>query len=125
MTSPTKNVLVISERSYGEALAMATMANPARPRILANRALALTKAGRFGDALVDADAAVAFAPVWDKGYWRRGAALTGLKRVPDAVAAYHRAWQLSKGASGTAALHSLSTMPGSAVCSLCSAPSAR
>lgn len=86
---------------------MATMANPARPRLLANRALAFTKAGRFVDALTDADAAIAVAPAWDKGHWRRGAALAGLKRTPDAVAAYHCAWQLSKGASGTPMVGSL------------------
>lgn len=68
--------------------------------MLANRAMAFTKAGRFDDALADADAAVAAAPGWEKGHWRRGAALAGLKRAPDAVAAYHRAWQASKGEGG-------------------------
>lgn len=86
-------------RSYTEALAAAPESHAARARILANRALAYTKAGRFGDALRDADAAVSAAPAWDKGHWRRGGALAGLKRAPDAVAAYHRAWQLSKGES--------------------------
>lgn len=93
--------------SYGEALTMTTTTNPARPRMLANRALAFTKAGRYADALADADAAVAAAPTWDKGHWRRGAALAGLKRAPDAVAAYHRAWQLSKGAGSMCVLCSL------------------
>lgn len=84
--------------SYAEALALAPSAHPAHPRMLANRALAYSKASRFADALADADAAVALAPTWDKAHWRRGAALAGLKRPPDAAAAYHRAWQLSKGA---------------------------
>ena len=102
MASPAKTDTACVPRSYGEALAMAPMASQARPRLLANRALAFTKAARFVDALTDADAVVAAAPAWDKGHWRRGAALAGLKRAPEAVAAYHRAWQLSKGASGTA-----------------------
>lgn len=84
-------------RSYGEALALAPATHPARPRMLANRALAFTKAGRYSDALEDADAVVAAAPDWDKGHWRRGTALAGVHRAPDAVAAFHRAWELSKG----------------------------
>jgi hypothetical protein len=41
---------------------------------------------------------VRLAPQWTKGYWRRGAALMGLKRVPEAALAYRDAWALAEGA---------------------------
>ncbi|KFM27326.1 Tetratricopeptide repeat protein 28 [Auxenochlorella protothecoides] len=58
--------------------------------LLSNRALAHTKARRFEKALEDAEAAVALAPSWDKGYWRKGVALEGLHRIADAVQAFLR-----------------------------------
>jgi stress-induced-phosphoprotein 1 len=58
------------------------------PVLFANRAAALTKLGRFEEALADADAASARRPDWAKTHFRRGAALFGLKRFHDAVAAY-------------------------------------
>ena len=82
--------------SYTEALD-AGADKSVRHRLLANRSLAYWRAGRFADALADADAAAVAAPGWDKGYWRRGEALAGLKHAPQAVTAYHRAWQLSNG----------------------------
>ena len=62
-----------------------------------NRALAFTKLGRFQEALLEADAAVGVAPLWDKAHWRRGCALEGLRRVPESVGAFLRVWQLTKG----------------------------
>lgn len=53
---------------------------------------------RPSEALEDAEAAILCKPDWCKAYWRRGAALKELKRTPDAVSAFHTAWQLSKGA---------------------------
>lgn len=90
--------------SYTEALSLPVWAGSCtvvhgggRHRVLANRSLAYSHAGRWLDALSDAEAAVAAAPSWDKGHWRRGAALSALKRTPAAVEAYHRCWQLNNG----------------------------
>lgn len=63
--------------------------------LLGNRSLAYLKAGRHAEALADADAAAALAPQWHKAHWRRGAALLGLRRVPEAVLAFRRAWGLA------------------------------
>eukprot|EP00887_Chlorella_sp_A99_P005264 scaffold1.g5264.t1 len=63
--------------------------------LLGNRSLAYLKAGRHAEALADADAAAALAPQWHKVHWRRGAALLGLRRVPEAVLAFRRAWGLA------------------------------
>lgn len=88
--------------SYTQALELLAHSRAAdggagRHRLLANRSLAYGRAGRWSDALSDATAATEEAPKWDKGYWRKGAALAGLRRSLEAVAAYHRAWELSGG----------------------------
>jgi Flp pilus assembly protein TadD len=62
-----------------------------------NRSLALLKGLRPQEALQEAEAAACLNPDWCKVHWRRGAALKELKRLPEAVLAFHRAWQLSKG----------------------------
>lgn len=53
-----------------------------------NRSMALLKMGRAEGALSDADRALIEDPDWSKGYFRRGQALTALKRYRDA----HRAF---------------------------------
>ena len=74
------------------------------PRLHANRSLAYLRAGRHADALADAGAALAAAPNWAKAHWRRGAALRALGCPLEALAAFHKAWQLSPGtASSTVA----------------------
>lgn len=83
-----------------------------RCKIHCNRSLAYLKGLRLSEALEDAEAAILCKPDWCKAHWRRGAALKELKRTPDAVSAFHTAWQLSKGAyvlmCSSAAGHQLS-----------------
>ena len=76
-------------------------------KLYANRSLAHLKAQRCTEALRDAELTVAAAPLWPKAHWRQGAALRELKRMPEAVAAFHRAWQLNKGGC-MAVTHTLS-----------------
>ena len=71
--------------------------------LYSNRSLAYFKAQHCTEALRDADTAVLLAPQWHKGHWRRGAALMGLRQVPEAVLAYCEAWRLSKGDAECAA----------------------
>ena len=68
-----------------------------RSKLYCNRSLAYLKALRSSEALEDAESAIQCNPNWGKAHWRRGAALKEVERVPEAVSAFHRAWQLSKG----------------------------
>ena len=47
--------------------------------------------------LQDACSAVAIGPTWAKSHWRKGAALKGLKRFPEAVQAFYQASIILKG----------------------------
>ena len=53
-----------------------------------NRAAALTKLGRFEDALRDAELAVKRRPNWAKAHFRRATALLGMRRYGDASSAF-------------------------------------
>ena len=68
--------------------------------------------------LQDACSAVAVSSGWAKAHWRKGVALRGLKRFPEAVQAFHQASVLLKGSSllciGKHTLHW--------ILSLCAAP---
>ena len=66
-------------------------------RLHSNRSLAFGKAGRYAEALQDADRAISLSPCWDKAHLRKGAALQGLKRHADAAQSFRDAWHLSKG----------------------------
>uniref|UniRef100_A0A1D1ZP65 CS domain-containing protein n=2 Tax=Auxenochlorella protothecoides TaxID=3075 RepID=A0A1D1ZP65_AUXPR len=87
---------------YDEAIDLQPSSSVMRA-LLSNRALAHTKARRFEKALEDAEAAVALAPSWDKGYWRKGVALEGLHRIADAVQAFLRVWTINGGDSESTA----------------------
>ena len=54
--------------------------------------------------LQDACSAVAINPMWAKTYWRKGVALRGLKRFPEAVQAFYQASINLKGKHEWAAL---------------------
>ncbi len=59
-----------------------------RSKLLSNRSLAYAKSLNFKAALEDADAAIAISPTFSKAWWRKGTALKGLSRYPDALAAF-------------------------------------
>ncbi|PKI85493.1 hypothetical protein MVES1_000072 [Malassezia vespertilionis] len=56
--------------------------------LLANRSAAFNGAEAYVEALCDADAVVKIRKPWSKGHFRKGQALTGLKRYEEARAAY-------------------------------------
>jgi hypothetical protein len=56
-----------------------------------------SKCRRYEEALADSEQAVALAPEWDKAHFRRGSALKGLIRNPQAALALRSAWLLDKG----------------------------
>ena len=62
--------------------------DPENHVLYSNRSAAHTKAGRYSDALIDAEKTVALKPEWGKGYSRKGAALAYLGRDFEAQKAY-------------------------------------
>ncbi|XP_054712606.1 stress-induced-phosphoprotein 1-like isoform X2 [Uloborus diversus] len=56
--------------------------------LFSNRSAAYCKAGKYKEALIDAEKTVEVKPDWAKGYSRKGAALAYLKRYDDALNAY-------------------------------------
>ena len=69
----------------------------ARHKVYSNRSLAYAKAGRFQEALLDAQAVVNLSPSWAKGHWRMGIAYVGMKQLPLAVQSFATCWQLEQG----------------------------
>ncbi|BGP34552.1 hypothetical protein JCM10296v2_006374 [Rhodotorula toruloides] len=67
--------------------------------LLGNRSLTALKLSPpdYSSALSDADAAIALAPKWAKGYVRKGEALEGLGRTQEAVEAFEDAVRLGAG----------------------------
>ena len=69
----------------------------AQYKVYSNRSLAYAKAGRFKEALRDAQEAVRLSPDWPKGHWRMGIACVGMKQIPLAVDSFATCWRLNKG----------------------------
>lgn len=87
------NLYLKYHRRYSEAIAT----KPDRDGLCflyGNRCLAYCRAHRYQDALRDADNAIAVAPRWGKGHWRRGMAHLGLKLYAPAVMDFLEAWRL-------------------------------
>eukprot|EP00164_Ancoracysta_twista_P006057 GFYU01008357.1.p1 GENE.GFYU01008357.1~~GFYU01008357.1.p1 ORF type:complete len:207 (+),score=56.56 GFYU01008357.1:38-658(+) len=58
------------------------------PRMLSNRSASYAGAGKYEEALADAEQCVTVASDWVKGYWRKGKALLALKREGEALTAF-------------------------------------
>lgn len=56
--------------------------------LYSNRSASYASLGRYADALEDAEKVVTLKPDWPKGFSRKGAALQGLRRWDEAIAAY-------------------------------------
>ncbi|XP_065653385.1 coiled-coil domain-containing protein 39-like isoform X2 [Hydra vulgaris] len=72
---------------YQGAVTMFTKAiqlDPNDHRFFGNRSYCYDRLEQYENALKDGDAAIRLAPEWPKGYFRKGRALTGLKRFQEA-----------------------------------------
>lgn len=83
-------------RRYADAIASLPPGDPTH-KLHCNQSLALSKSHRLDEALFSAEAAIAAAPAWAKAHWRRGTALRGLQRFPEATHAFLEAWRLMNG----------------------------
>ena len=81
---------------YADAIASLPPGDPTH-KLHCNQSLALSKSHRLDEALFSAEAAIAAAPAWAKAHWRRGTALRGLQRFPEAMHAFLEAWRLMNG----------------------------
>jgi tetratricopeptide (TPR) repeat protein len=57
--------------------------DPGSAALYSNRSAALAKLNKLPKALTDAEEAIRLAPEWDKGYFRKGAALEELGRLEE------------------------------------------
>lgn len=91
---------------WEEAVNFYSAALRTRPRdavLLSNRSVAHAGAGRFAEALADAQQASVERPNWARGWARAGFASFALRRFAQAAHAYHRAMQLEPGSQAHAA----------------------
>ncbi|GAA5848520.1 hypothetical protein JCM3766R1_005674 [Sporobolomyces carnicolor] len=95
---------------YSEAIALA----PTSYLLLGNRSLSHLKSSPpdHAAALADADAAVAIAPKWAKGFVRRGEALEGLGELERAREAYEKAVEHGQGTVKNEATQKLERVKG-------------
>lgn len=83
----------LSENKFDEAIAAYTEAisfDGKNHVLYSNRSAAYAKAERYEEALTDAEKTIELNPTWAKGYSRKGSALCGLQKYPEAFGAYSK-----------------------------------
>ena len=85
-----------------EALGHAIALDPRNPAFYGNRSLALQRAGRHEEALVDAESCLRCDAAYAAGYERKGRALLGLEAYAEAEAAFRRGLVLDADHAGCA-----------------------
>lgn len=68
--------------------------DPSDFRFFGNRSYCYGRIEKYDSALKDADSAINLAPEWPKGYFRKGRALTGLKRSQEAEQVFQQVLKL-------------------------------
>lgn len=68
--------------------------NPKEFRLFGNRSLCYERIQQYENALLDADVAISMEPSWIKGLFRKGKALSGLKRYYEASLIYQQVLKL-------------------------------
>jgi len=94
-----KGNAALSEGKIDEALSHYTEAlkiNPTK-EYYGNRSLAYVKAGKFHEAIADAEKCIQADPNWARGYQRKGTALHNSRRFAEAVEAYKKGVLLEPG----------------------------
>ncbi len=84
------NVALASE-NYSEAIDIYTKAIQLDDKnhvLYSNRSAAYVKAGKYEEALEDANKTIELNPTWAKGYSRKGTALSFMQKYPEAMAVY-------------------------------------
>lgn len=81
--------------------------HPVDPTLWTNRSAAYLAKGWHSQALHDAERALALRPTWFRPWARKGAALLGLGKAPEAVQAYQKAAELAEGGDKTAMLQAI------------------
>ncbi|KAH8607165.1 putative Tetratricopeptide repeat TPR repeat [Trypanosoma vivax] len=82
-----------SSGRYTEAIDLFSQAinlDPSNHVLFSNRSACFAALHKYSEALKDAEQCVSLKPDWAKGYVRHGAALHGLRRLDEAVAAYKK-----------------------------------
>lgn len=104
---------------YSQALGCAGDAQ-LRSTLLANRCLAMLRAGRLEDALCDAQSALQLRPRWHKAHLRLAQCKDALRQTHAAIASYKRALELEPGLgeSVSRALASLELKESRSLCRL-------
>lgn len=83
----------LAENKFDEAIKLYTEAisyDDKNQILYSNRSAAYAKAGKFEEALADAEKTIELYPTWPKGYSRKGVALAGLQKYADAFQAYSK-----------------------------------
>lgn len=73
----------------------AIKADPSNSVLYSNRCAALLKLNKVTKALDDANTCIKLSADWEKGYFRKGAALEALQRYDEALEAYQQAARLN------------------------------
>lgn len=87
-----KGNTALNAEKFDEAIAAYTeaIALDAKNHVLfSNRSAAFAKAGKFREALEDAEKTISLNPTWPKGYSRKGVAAAGLRDYMKALEAYN------------------------------------
>ncbi|XP_076156593.1 uncharacterized protein LOC143139752 isoform X2 [Alosa pseudoharengus] len=76
--------------------------NPTEYKLFGNRAFCFEKMQQYEKSLMDASVALSMNPQWIKGLYRKGRALTGLKRYMEAMVVYKEVLTLDKSCADAA-----------------------